>query len=115
MPQFCRYLAAQLVVIENQSDQVGESAEFSRNVSAQLIGVEIQPIQVGELPQLGREFSIQSVLRKHDADDTPILGIHPVPLAKGPVAQPAVVVRPVGSVGGIVEGNQGLTVRFGGG
>ena len=47
------------------------------------------------------------------SDATCGVGCHSLPSADGSVGEPVLVASPVGAIGGVVEGDEGLSVGFG--
>ena len=105
--QLCRYLPAQLVEGEPQQFQVGQVTQLCRHLTAQLVPVEAQPFQVGEVAQLRRYLPAQLVEAEvQPGNPARAVGPHTMPFVERPVAEPVVVVGPIGAIGGIVESYQ---------
>ena len=115
LPQFNGDLPSQVVVGKSQLLQAGQLAQFRRDLLAQVVLSEVQVLQEEELAQFSRYLSSQPVLKKLKGSYAPVgIRFNAVPFSKSLATQPIVVVRPVGSIRGVLEGNQGFPVRFGG-
>ena len=105
--QLRRYPPGQLVAEEVQIIQVGQVAQLRRYLPSQLVEGEAQPCQVGQVPQLRRYLPGQLVVEEAQMSDPAVaVGGYSMPFPHGGLALPVVLVAPVRSVRGVVEGAQ---------
>ena len=113
--QLRRYRPAQLVPTEVQHLQVGQIAQLRRYLPAQLARADAQPFQVGEVAQVRWNRPGQLVPVERQSGHSPrVVSGNTGPFFQGRVAKPVCVVLPVWAFGGMVEGDQGFPVCFGG-
>ena len=91
-----------------QFKQIGEGAK-TWNRAAQLVLGEVQMGQTGEGTQ-ARNRPNQVIFAEIELCDATFVCDYAVPTVERLVAEPVVVVRPVGAVGGVVEGDEGRPV-----
>ena len=110
-----RYTAGQLVSCQVKQRQILQAAQTVWYLPGQLVTVEPQLLQVCEAAQFHRDLAAQRIILELQPGDAAAgFNGYSVPLAHRRIGQPAGVVGPASSAGGVIviEGNQRVPLRM---
>ena len=88
--------------------QEGQLGQRVRDRPLQVVELDVESVQTGQVEQGRRQGSLQVVDAQVQDDHLAVFDLYALPLADGRVGKPLVLSRPVGAVGGVVEGDQRL-------